>query len=116
MDLYHIWCDLAQGVGDLEFCRNLEAYLGRLRSEKKLETYRITRKKLGLAPAHLGEFHIVIETRDLEQLEQAFQWVAAREGEVEGLHAAVNQAVRNATFALYRDFPDSIREEGEERF
>jgi hypothetical protein len=30
-----------------------------------IETWRLTRRKLGLAPSALGEFHIVIETKDL---------------------------------------------------
>jgi hypothetical protein len=28
----------------------------------------------------------------------------------------VNQLVKNASFALYRDFPDPFRERGQERF
>ncbi|HJM48457.1 MAG TPA: DUF6614 family protein [Alphaproteobacteria bacterium] len=31
MDIYHIWCDLKEGAGDLEFCRNVERYLGHLK-------------------------------------------------------------------------------------
>ena len=58
----------------------------------------------------------MIETRDLAQLEEAFQRVARRDGDIEGFHAAVNQSVRNARFGLYRDFPDPVRNEGEERF
>ena len=116
MDLYHIWCDLKPGTPDLEFCRNVEAYMGRLASEGRIEGFRITRRKLGLGPRELGEFHIVVETRDLAQLDQAFTSVAARTGEVEGFHAAVNQVVARVAFALYRDFPDAVRESGQERF
>ena len=73
-------------------------------------------RKLGLGPSSLGEFHVTVETDDLAQLDAAFQLVARRSGEVEGLHAAVNQFAQNLTFALYRDFPDPVRWEGEERF
>ena len=58
----------------------------------------------------------MVEARDLAQLDQAFQRVAARGGEVEGLHFAVNSLVDNAKFALYRDFPDPVRQPGEEKF
>lgn len=30
MDLYHIWCDLKPGVGDMDFTDKLNAYLGGL--------------------------------------------------------------------------------------
>jgi hypothetical protein len=116
MDLYHIWCDLKPGVKDLEFCADVARYMDRLKDEQRIEGWRLTRKKLGFGPPEMGEFHIVVETRDLSQLEQAFQRVATRAGEIEGFHAAVNQVVASVRFALYRDFPDSVRTSGEERF
>jgi hypothetical protein len=116
MDLYHIWCDLKPGVSDLEFCESVERYLGRLEERGEIEGFRITRRKLGLGFEGLREFHIMVEASDLAQLERAFQDVAARGGEVEGFHAAVNQSVTGLRTALYRDFPDSVRKRGEERF
>lgn len=116
MDHYHIWCDLKPGVKDLDFSADLTRYLGHLRERGLIEGFRLTRRKLGLGPAHLGEFHVEIDTRDLAQLERCFQAVGERAGEVEGLHQAVNSATTAATFALYRDFPDPFRRAGEERF
>ena len=43
-------------------------------------------------------------------------WVCKRSGTTEGLHAAVNQKVVNFQAALYREFPDAVRVEGEEKF
>ena len=116
MDLYHIWCDLKPGVSDMEFSENVGSYLGNLRDSELIADFRITRRKLGLGLEALGEFHIMVEARDLAQLDQAFQRVAARGGEVEDLHFAVNSLVDNAKFALYRDFPDPVRQPGEENF
>jgi len=53
---------------------------------------------------------------DLAQLDAAFNHVAGRREPVEGFHFGVNSQVTNATFALYRDFPDPVRHVGEERF
>lgn len=83
--------------------------MGHLKSEGLIAGYRLTRRKLGLGLPELGEFHIVIETENLSQLEDAFQAAAARRGEFEELHAAVYRSVKNARFALYRDFPDAVR-------
>ena len=109
MDIYHIWCDLDPGVGDLEFVSSVNAYLSHLISEGKIADFRVTRRKLGLAPEALGEFHLMLEVTDLAQLDQAFNLAATRTGKVEALHSEVFSRVRNARFALYRDFPDSVR-------
>lgn len=116
MDLYNLWFDLRPGVQDVEFCRALDTYLGRLRDEGRLVGWRTTRRKLGFGLEGLGEFHVVVEVTDLAQLDLAFGAAARRAGEVEDLHAAVNQQVRNFRAALYRDFPDEVRELGGERF
>jgi hypothetical protein len=116
MDLYHVWFDLKPGVRDVAFADELERFLTHLRSEGRIESWRLTRRKLGFGQPHLGEFHAMLEVRDLVQLEGSFQGLGARTGAVEGLHAAVNQSVVNFQAALYRDFPDAFRERGGEKF
>jgi hypothetical protein len=116
LDIYHVWFDLKPGASDMTFVAHAEAYLGHLVAEGKVQSFRITRRKLGFSPPGMGEFHVAIEVESLAQLDTAFQHVARRAGEVEGLHAAVNQLAANATFALYRDFPDPVREHGGEKF
>ncbi len=116
MDIYHVWCDLKPGIGDLTFTEGVARYLGHLKDQGLIETWRLTRRKLGLGPPALGEFHLMIEVRDLAQLDAAFQRVAGRKEPVEGFHFGVNSLVQNAVFALYRDFPDPVRSRGEERF
>jgi hypothetical protein len=116
VNLYHIWCDLKAGERDLEFVDAVQNYLGALEEEGLLEGYRITRRKLGLGAPGLGEFHIVLEFNDLAQLDEAFGHVATRTDPIESFHHAVNSRVQNVVFALYRDFPDEVREMGEERF
>lgn len=109
MDYYEIWFDLKESARDLEFSRDVGAWLGYLRERGLIEGHRLTRRKLGFGPPELGEFHLSIETRDLAQLEAAFQRAASRDAEAEPLHARVYASVRNTRFALYRDFPDAVR-------
>jgi hypothetical protein len=116
MNIYHIWCNLKAGVSDLEFCARTRAYLEQLQSAGRLAAFRITRAKLGLRPPALREFHIMLEFEDLAQLDSAFGAVAARTDPVEQFHHAVNSLVQDVMFALYRDFPDSVRVHGQERF
>jgi hypothetical protein len=116
LDIYHAWCDLKPGVGDLEFSEKVTGYLGHLKEQGLIQGWRLTRRKLGLGAPGLGEFHLMIEVKNLAQLETAFERVAGRREPVEGFHFGVNSLVQNAVFALYRDFPDAFRHHGEERF
>ncbi len=116
MDIYHIWCDLKQGQSDMEFVARATSYFEHLKQDAGLKQYRITRKKLGLAPSELLEFHIMLDFEDLSTLDATFNHVATREGSVENFHHAVNSRVNNVKFALYRDFPDPVRQQGNEKF
>lgn len=109
MNCYEIWTDLAPGTKDLEFVRQVNAYLGYLVTEGLMSGYRIKRRKLGFGPEGLGEWHISLEYESLRHLEDCFDKVGQRKGEVEKLHHEVYSRVRNLKFGLYRDFP------GEER-
>lgn len=116
MDIYHIYCNLKPGVADVNFVESLNRYLGHLRDRALIASWRITRAKLGFGLRGMGDWHIMLEVRDLTQLEAAFQAVATRTDPVEGLHFGVNSLVQNPVFALYRDFPDLVRQTGGERF
>ncbi len=109
MDYYQIWCNLKESHKDLEFCEHLKNYLGYLQKQDRLKGFTITRRKLGWGPPELGEFNITIMTDNMAQLEQAFQHVATRDGEVERLHRHVFAAITDFKSALYRDFPDGVR-------
>ena len=116
MDIYHIWCDLKPGIRDTMFTEAAEAYLKHLVESGSLQQYRITRRKLGLGIPELGEFHLMLEFEGLAQLDEAFTKVATRSDPVESFHHSVNSLVSSIKFALYRDFPDSARRPGEEKF
>ena len=116
MDIYHTWCNLKPGVGDIEFTERAVAYFEHLKGRGLLADYRIMRRKLGLSGAGLPEFHIMLEFTGLAALDELFNLVAARTDPIESLHHGVNALVTDATFALYRDFPDPVRQRGQERF
>ena len=116
VDIYHIWCDLKPGIFDIQFAQQVSTYLEHLKHEGLIENWRLTRRKLGLGPAALGEFHIMIEVKNLAQLDRTFEHVASRSEPVEGFYFAVNSLIRNAQLALYRDFPDPFRKQGQGKF
>jgi hypothetical protein len=102
MNYYTMWCNLRESHKDLEFAKNVNAYLGHLKEQGHIEGWRLARRKL-------GEFQITVWTSDLAQLDRAFGHVATRTGDVEGLHRPVYSMVTDFKSALYRDFPDPER-------
>jgi hypothetical protein len=116
MDIYHAWFDLKPGVGDLEFSQRLASYMDSLKTSGQMQGWRLMRRKLGLAPAANGDFHLMMEFRDLAQLDAAFNRVGSRREPIESLHFGVNSLVQNVSFGLYRDFPDPMRHHGDEKF
>jgi hypothetical protein len=112
--VYELSVDLRSGVRDLELVAALDAYLGMLQRDGHIESWRLLRRKLGLGAG--AEFKVLIETRDLEQLDAAFRVVSGRDEPVESVHHGVNSLVTNFQAALYRDFPDAHRVAGQERF
>lgn len=110
MNYYEIWVNLKDSREDLKFAEAVHAYLGFLKSQGKLESWKLTRRKFGFSPDGFGEFHISIAFKDLAQLDAAFGVVATRAGEVERLHHPVYSMVTDFKSALYRDFPDPQRQ------
>lgn len=114
MDVYELSADLGPGVRDTDLVSALDRYLGNLVAEGRIESWRLLRRKLGLGTG--PEFRILIEVRDLAQLDDAFRAVSARSDPIEELHHRVNSLVVNFSASLYRDFPDDHRVTGQERF
>ncbi len=116
MDLYHVFFDLKPGITDRVLLEKLAPYMAHLKSNGLIESHRLTRAKLGFGLKAHGDWHLVLEVKNLAQLEAAFQTVASRRDPVESLHHGVNSLVQNPVFALYRDFPDPVRHHGGEKF
>lgn len=110
MNVYQAFFSLKEGIKDLDFCKALEEYMTYLQERGDLVKWRLLRRKLGLGPKELGDFHLQMEFQGLAELDRAFGHVASRTGEVEEKHFCVNHMIDKVTFALYRDFPDAERE------
>ena len=109
MDIYHIWADKEGDISDLDWVNNMKGFLQHLVDEDKLVSYRITRCKMGFRSMDIPEWHIMMEFKDMAQLDNAFKRVAPLEGELESKHRSFNQFVKgNIQHALYRDWPDNL--------
>ena len=107
-DIYHIWANKKEGISDLDFAKGMRRFLQQLQDENKMNSFRITRCKLGFRSIQdLPEWHIMMEFDNMAQLEDAFARVVPQEGELEKKHQSFNQYVEDdIQHALYRDWPD----------
>jgi len=109
MDLYTIWADKQGDISDLEWVTGMKSFFDHLITEDRMVTYRITRCKMGFRSiAHMPEWMIIMEFRDMAQMDSAFKRVAPLKGELEDKHRSFNQFVSdNIQHALFRDWPDT---------
>ena len=111
-DIYHIWADKKKGISDIDFANNMRKFLQHLVNEGKMNSFRITRMKLGFRSIQdLPEWHMMMEFDNMAQLDKAFERVIPRKGELEKEHISFNKFVEdNIQHALYRDWPDAINQ------
>ena len=108
MDIYHIWADKEGDISDKDWVDNMKSFLDHLVTENKMQSYRITRCKMGFRSLDIPEWHIMMEFNNMAQLDSAFDRVAPLEGELEHKHKSFNQFVSGTIqHALYRDWPDA---------
>jgi hypothetical protein len=109
-DLYTIWANKEGDISDLEFVENMKGFLQHLVDESKMLSFRITRCKMGFrSVADMPEWFIIMEFKDMAQIDEAFRRVAPLKGELEDKHRSFNQFVSgDIQHALWRDYPDSF--------
>ena len=93
-DLYTIWADKQGDITDLEWVTNMRGFLQHLVDEDKMLSFRITRCKMGFRSiADMPEWMIIMEFRNMAQMDEAFYRVAPLQGELEEKHNSFNQFV-----------------------
>ena len=110
-DIYHIWADHKNSITANEFVSKMSLFLDKLVQHNKMDTYRITRCKLGFRSMDLPEFRIDMEFKSMQQLDDAMT-ITIADKDVDEVHVGFNQYVDTNTIQhfLYRDFPDDIQQ------
>jgi hypothetical protein len=108
MDVYTIYADHTENVNAHEFVTLMKKFMDKMVEMGRMETYRITRMKLGFRSMDLPEFRIDMEFKNMQQLDNAMTSVIRNEQNIEGEHVGFNHLVDVETIQhfLYRDFPD----------
>lgn len=111
MNLYHCSIDLKDDAKALAFANAVEHWMGYLAERGTIRSWRLLRRKLGLAADSCKDFLLEIEVDDLAQLDQAFRTLESKDEEVERLYIAVAALIAQSDIGLYRPFPDPERAE-----
>ena len=109
-DKDHIWANKEGDITDRDWVNNMRGFLQHLVDENKMESFRITRCKMGFSSiADMPEWHIMMEFTNMAQMDMAFRLVAPLEGDLETKHKSFNQFVSgDIQHALFRDWPDEL--------
>ena len=110
MDVYTIYADHSSETNAHNFCRLMRKFLDKMQDMKRIESYRITRMKLGFRSMDLPEFRIDMEFKNMQQLDDAMTSVVRNEEMIEREHVGFNHLVDGETIQhfLYRDYPDDV--------
>src|SRR6056300_402824 len=108
-NIYTIYADHKDNITAHEFVAKMSLFLAKLVEHKKMDTYRITRMKLGCRSMDLPEFRIDMEFENMQALDAAMT-ITIADKDVDKVHVGFNQYVDVDTIQhfLYRDFPDDL--------
>jgi hypothetical protein len=109
-DIYHIFADHNENVDAKDFSYKMRKFLDQMVDMGRMQSYRLTRAKLGFRSMDLPEFHIMMEFENMQQLDDAMTSVIGNEKNIEEAHIGFNQLVNVDTIQhfLYRDYPDEL--------
>ncbi len=111
MNLYHCMIELKSDAKALAFAASAEQWMGELQARGLIGTWRLLRRKLGLASGQHSDFLLEIEVEDMAALEAAFR-AAGRFSEGDTRHyELMHGMIAHAEVGLYRVFPDPERRE-----
>ena len=107
MNIYTIYADHKDNITAQDFVNKMRLFLDKLVEHGKMDTYRITRMKLGFRSMDLPEFRIDMEFENMQQLDDAMT-ITIADKDVDKVHVGFNQYVDVDTIQhfLYRDYPD----------
>ena len=110
-NIYTIYANHKNSITAHEFVIKMRLFLDKLVQHNKMDTYRITRCKLGFRSIDLPEFRIDMEFKSMQQLDDAMT-ITIADKDVDEVHVGFNQYVDTNTIQhfLYRDFPDDIQQ------
>lgn len=111
MNLVHCMIDLRPGASALGFAGACGAWMDHLAARGVIRSWRLMRRKLGLASSGHPDFLLEIEIEGLGQLDTTFAALAERDDAAEDLYDRMHQMIARGETGLYRPYPDPSQRE-----
>jgi hypothetical protein len=111
MDLYHCMIELKSDAKALAFASSVEQWMGELKSLGLIGSWRLLRRKIGLASGPHSGFLLEIEVENMAALEGAFRAVAQFTESEMRHYELMHGMIATLAVGLYRPFPDPERRE-----
>lgn len=111
MNLYHCMVELKNPDRSLVFAAAANAWLGHLEKEKLIRSWRLLRRKFGLAAGAHTDFIIEIEVESMAALEDTFSSLGNMDEQHTRRFGQLHDMIATKQIGLYRPYPDPAQRE-----
>lgn len=111
MILYHVMIELKSDARALAFASASQAWMEHLQTAGLIGSWRLLRRKLGLASGCHPDFLLEIEVADLSALDATFLGLAGADDATLRKYEMMHQMIASAEVGLYRPWPDATARE-----
>lgn len=111
MNLYHCMIELKHGTRAMAFAAAAEAWMEHLRAQGMIRSWRLLRRKLGLASGAHSDLLLEVEVENLASLDEMFRLLAQSGDEAARRYDQLHQMIARAEVDLYRPYPDPEQRE-----
>jgi len=112
MNLYHCMISLKSDAKALAFASAADHWLSGLVDRGLIADWRLYRRKFGLASSRHSDVLLLIEVKDMAQLENAFRTLSeGAEGTDQKRYDLLHDMISDVDIGLYRPYPDADNRE-----
>lgn len=112
MNLYHCLIELRSGAKALVFAAAAEDWLDSLQRRNMIGSWRLLRRKFGLASGRHSDFILEIEVDGMTQLDATFLTLGQSDDDRdEQRYTKFHDLIATADIGLYRPYPDPDQRE-----
>lgn len=111
MNVYACLIDLKPSANPLAFAHAVQAWFDLLKGADKITAWHLHRRKLHLAGSGFGDFLLLVELRDLTQLDAAFLHLSMGRDTDTRVYDLMHAMIDRFEVGLFRPYPDPVQVE-----
>lgn len=111
MDVYHCMIELKDPNNALGFADAANDWFSYMKSKRLIKSFKILRRKFGLASSDHTDFIIEAKVENMAKLEETFAKLSTVDDEPESMYRKMHAMIADVKVGLYRTYPDPIKRE-----